>query len=292
MVRVLVTGCSGFIGKHLCKKLISNGHEVIGFDKLRSEYTKVVGNLLNIHEIDLAFTIFPADIVIHLAAFVNVPLSQRQPFNCYDDNVVASLNLFKIMHKHNCNRIVFASSGSVYGSDIDTKSTELDKCFPKSVYAHSKKVTENVLEGLHQSLGWYVTILRFFNVAGGHDIYNSHLIPNIIKSETAKVYGNTYPTPDGTAVRNFVHVDDISRAILVVLNANGYNTYNLCSQHNYSVMQIVDKCVELRGLNLVVKLEDKRDGDAPYSVGNGSKFQEEYSFTYVKSIEDIIHDSN
>lgn len=311
MKTILVTGGAGYVGSHACKILAQSGYKPITFDNLSTGFKSSVkwGPLIegDLHQTELlvkTFEIYEPSAVIHFAASAYVGESVENPFKYYLNNVGGTLSLLNAMTEVGIKNIVFSSTCATYGTPDVPSIDELCAQSPINPYGQSKLMIEKILSDMSQRGQMNHICLRYFNAAGAdgdgeigerHDP-ETHLIPLAIRSALwgaqMKIFGADFATPDGSAVRDYVHVEDLGRAhVLAVekLFAGGKSDfYNLGTGNGTSVLQIIDG---LRRLGLSVKYEyaNRRDGDPAYLVANASKANSELGWQpSYQNIDNIL----
>ena len=292
---ILVTGGAGYIGSHTNKLLNKKGYETVVFDNLvygHKEFAKwgefVLGDLNNIEQVRLLFEKYDIEAVIHFAAFAYVGESVKKPEKYYLNNVYNTLNLLKVMREYNCKYIVFSSTCATYGVPEKIPIDENHSQNPINPYGQSKLMIEKILEDYSKAYGLKYVSLRYFNVAGA-DIDGeigewhepeTHLIPNILdvaieKKEYVEVYGTDYPTPDGTCIRDFIHVVDLAEAHILALEYLRKNqksdVFNLGNGNGFSVLEVIKKVEEITGKSINYKKMPRREGDPPVLVADATK---------------------
>lgn len=298
-MKILVCGGAGYIGAHMCRILSGNGFEVTVFDNLSTgakdavRWGKLVcGDLLDKTAIDncLASERFAA--VMHFAALSIVNESTSRPGKYYENNVTGTLNLLEAMVRHQTKRIVFSSTAAVYGGPDMTAITEETALNPTTPYGASKWMVERILKDFEAAHDIRSVVFRYFNAAGAdpsgevgenHEP-ETHLIPNILNSLTGKnnrqlyLYGNDYPTPDGTCVRDYIHVNDICKAHLLALaylQAGGQtDCFNIGNGAGFSVLEIIAAVERVTGRKVAYQLKERRQGDPPILVADSSKLRD------------------
>ncbi len=310
--KILVTGGAGYIGSHTVADLLDHEHEVIVLDNLSSgDLSRVpcpviIGDLSDPVLLDKIFEQHDIDAVIHFAGSIIVEESVLNPSKYFSNNVSGSINLFNAMIKHGVKKLVFSSSAAVYGNPRYIPINEDHNCQPTSPYGESKLMIEKVLSFYHNAHDLSSVVFRYFNAAGGspeaklgeaHPI-ETHLIPRILRvankqEEVLQVYGYDYPTPDGTAVRDYIHVKDLARAHVLALekinSESGNFVYNVGTGKGYSVAQIVDTVIELTGKMVTIQKSERRPGDPPILVADNKKIKAELGFEpQHSSLETII----
>jgi UDP-glucose 4-epimerase len=300
-MKILVTGGAGYIGSHTVYQLIEANHEVVVVDNLYSGHkwavhpqakfvqadagnTELITTILQQHKIEA---------VIHFAAHMVVPESVSDPLKYYLNNVSTSANLIKACVTANVNRFVFSSTAAVYGNPDVVPVTEDMSTVPINPYGTTKLVTEWILRDVAKSTAdnFKYVVLRYFNVAGARldgslgqaTPEATHLIKVACETASGKrdaisVYGTDYPTPDGTCIRDYIHVDDLARAhldALSYLTANGdSSTFNCGYGSGYSVRQVLETVSDISGVNFVIKEEGPRAGDPVSLIADASRIRD------------------
>lgn len=296
-MNVLVTGGAGFIGSIVADELQKAGHAVTVYDSLVRGHLAAVpgsvrfvqGDILDRRALDHVMTEGCFDAVMHFAAFIEAGESMREPGRFFRNNVVGSLNLIEAAVAHSISRFVFSSSAGIYASK-DTPLTEEDRVEPASVYGQTKLTVERML-------GWYSRVhdlhhaaLRYFNAAGAslsaergedHDP-ETHLIPLTLQvalsqREEVTIFGDDYPTQDGTCVRDYIHVVDLAQAhILALQGLNGGNrAYNLGNGQGFTVKEVIETCREVTGHPIPAEVGGRRPGDPPVLIASSEKIRQE-----------------
>ncbi len=284
--KILVTGGAGYIGSHTVRELQRQGFDVVVFDNLIKGHRQavehaplIVGDLLNPEDIQAVFREHP-DIagVIHFAAYVEVGESMENPGKYFRNNIQGSVNLLDAMMAAGVKYLVFSSTCAVYGTPEQVPVTEQESYKPESVYGASKRMAEQVMEWYDRTKGLRFTPLRYFNASGASfdgrigDAYKpaSRLIPRLMEyvlgqRDDFMVFGDDYPTPDGTAIRDYIHVDDLATAHIAALQylwQGGESTaFNLGTGKGSSVMEIIDMVREVTGVDFEVRIGPRRPGD-------------------------------
>ena len=290
MRRVLVTGGSGYIGSVVVKRLIQCGYDVAVFDNLErghrcnvdSGTELFVGDLRNKHAIADAMQLVKPDAVLHFAAYALVGESMANPMMYFDNNVKGGVNLLAAMEAVGCKRIVFSSSCATYGVPLGLPIEEEMPQNPTNPYGHSKLMFEQMCIWLQNTRGLKPTFLRYFNAAGAalgmveDHAPETHIIPNVLKvalgqKQYVQVFGDDYPTSDGTCVRDYVHLEDLSSAHILALEQEALGAFNLGTGKGISVKEIVDACRKVTGHPLPIKMCPRRPGDPPALYASGNK---------------------
>ncbi len=295
---VLVCGGAGYIGSHINKQLNQEGYDTVVFDNLVYGHREAVkwgtfvkGDLFNINEIEGVFAKYPIEVVFHFAAYAYVGESVDEPEKYYYNNVVNTLNLLQVMRKHGCNRIVFSSTCATYGEPQRVPITEDMPQNPINPYGMTKLTVERIFKDYAKAYGLKFVVLRYFNAAGAdpdgeigesHDP-ETHIIPLVLdaasgKRPDIKVFGTDYDTPDGSCVRDYIHVTDLSSAHLLALHylekGGESDFFNLGNAIGTSVLEVVDSVKRVTGREFNVTLSDRRPGDPAKLVGSSDKAQQ------------------
>jgi UDP-arabinose 4-epimerase len=296
-MNILVTGGAGYIGSHCCKALAACGHRPIVFDSLvkgRRENVRwgelVRGDIGDTEALEACMECHRVDAVMHFAAFIEVGESVADPLAYYANNVGGTLQLLRAVQRRGVRLFVFSSSAAVYGTPQRVPIEEDHPLGPLSPYGWTKRMVEVMLEDFARAYGLRWAALRYFNAAGAdrsadigeaHDP-ESHLIPRVLDAAIAgrpiEVFGGDYPTPDGTCIRDYVHVSDLAAAHVMALErlaAGGPSgPVNLGQGRGYSVMEVIRAAEEVTGMPIAVRLVGRRPGDAPALVASNRKARE------------------
>lgn len=322
---ILVTGGAGFIGSHTCVELLENGYDIIVVDNFvnsKPESLKrikqITGRDFKFYETDLldeagVETIFAEntiEAVIHFAGLKAVGESVQKPLWYYHNNLTGTLILCKVMAKHNVKKLVFSSSATVYGNPA---SVPIREDFPLSTtnpYGSTKLMIENILRDLYvPDHDWSIALLRYFNPIGAHESgligedpngIPNNLMPYIAqvaakKLEILSVFGDDYNTPDGTGVRDYIHVVDLARghikAVEKVLGSTGVDAYNLGTGHGYSVLDMVKAFSEVNGVAVPYKIAPRRPGDIAECYADPTKAKEVLGWQAEFGLEKMCRDA-
>lgn len=292
---VLVCGGAGYIGSHVNKQLYKEGYETIVFDNLIYGHREAVkwgrfvkGDLKNMQELEKAFEENTIDAVFHFAAYAYVGESVQEPEKYYYNNIANTLNLLHVMRRHGCDKIIFSSTCATYGESEKTPITEDMPQNPINPYGFTKLAVEHILKDYHKAYGLEYVVLRYFNAAGAdpdgkigesHDP-ETHLIPLVLdaaagKRPDIKIFGNDYPTRDGTCIRDYIHVTDLTQAHLLALqyleNGGKSDCFNLGNEKGTSVLEIVEAVKRVTDRDFPVTLAPRRTGDPGILVGSSEK---------------------
>ena len=292
---ILVTGGAGYIGSHTNKLLAKNGYETLVYDNFICGHPEFVqwGQLVQADLADEAalekvFTEYSIDAVIHFAAFAYVGESVENPSKYYQGNVANTLRLLDAMRRHGCRRIVFSSSCTTYGIPASNPIVESMPQAPISPYGWSKLMIEKIFADYARAYGLQYVVLRYFNAAGADPeceigewhVPETHLIPLVLEAcagdrESIKIFGDDYDTPDGTCIRDYIHVSDLAKAHLLALRhleQGGQNEcLNLGNQQGTSVLEIVNTAKAVTGRDCRVEMVGRRPGDPAELVGGNAK---------------------
>lgn len=306
-MRILVTGGAGYIGSIAAAKLQTRGDEVVVLDNLDRGHQEAVSSGIELVNCDLrdesatrrAVTRVAPDAVLHFAALHLVPESVERPDAYYRTNVVGSLNLLDAVVAAGVSRFVFSSTAAVYGEPESLPLTEASSCQPINPYGHSKLMVERLVEDYVTRFGFNHAILRYFNVAGamgslGEDHRpETHMIPVAIevltgKRDTFTIFGTDYPTEDGTAIRDYVHVVDLVNAHLLALDAlnRPLGVFNLGTRNGFSVQQMVDAVELVADRDLPLQRGARRAGDPPALVADSTRVRKELGWDPTHSTLD------
>ena len=325
-MKILVTGGCGYIGSHTCCELLENGYDVVIIDNLVNSKREVVDKIEKITGKNVAF--YEGDVcdqdtlrkvfeenkniaaVIHFAGLKAVGESVGKPLMYYRNNLDSTIELLEVMGEYNCKKIVFSSSATVYGNP---ESLPIKEDFPLSTtnpYGSTKLYNEGILKDLYRADdSWSIVLLRYFNPIGAHESgligddpngIPNNLMPYILRVATGKlpilsIYGDDYDTPDGTGVRDYIHVVDLAKghikAIEKVLETKELNCYNLGTGEGYSVLDLVKTFEKVNGVKVNYKITERRDGDIAACYASTDHALEGLGWKTEKTIEDMCRDS-
>ena len=313
---ILVVGGAGYIGSHLVKELVEK-EEVVVLDNLSTGHREAVdsraifvkGDLGNVDDILMVFRSYPIKAVMHFAACSLVGESVVDPLKYYQNNVASTLTLLKVMLKFKVKNFIFSSTAATYGIPNVEMIDETSTTTPINPYGQSKLMVEQILSDLSTSDGLKYVILRYFNAAGAHHSAaigeshdpETHLIPIILQHllgqrEKISVFGSDYDTPDGTCIRDYIHVTDLASAHILALKAlfTGKKTaeiYNLGNGLGYSVKEVIETCEKVTGVKANVEMVDRRAGDPARLVASSNKIFTELGWKAERNLEKIIADA-
>ncbi len=325
-MNILVTGGAGYIGSHTDIELLKQGHDVIVVDNLSNSSEKVIGRIeelagkpVKFYEADILdkdalnkiFDENKIDAVIHFAGLKAVGESVRKPIEYYTNNIAGTMNLLEVMRDHNVKNIIFSSSATVYGDPQEIPITE--EC-PKGVctnpYGWTKWMQEQILTDIHTAdPEWNVLLLRYFNPIGAHESGRigedpkgipNNLLPYVAQVAVGKlpevgVFGDDYDTPDGTGVRDYIHVVDLAKghcAALKKIEENaGLNVYNLGTGNGYSVLDVIHAFSKACGKDIPYVIKPRREGDIATCYSKCDKAKEELGWEAELNLDDMCRSS-
>ena len=322
---ILVTGGAGFIGSHTCVELLDSGYDIVVVDNFSNsspesiekikEITKkdfkfYEADLLDEEKVDLIFKENKIDSVIHFAGYKAVGESVAKPMEYYHNNIGSTLTLTRTMAKYGCKKIVFSSSATVYG---DPASVPIREDFPlhtTNPYGSTKLMIENILTDIYNSDNeWSIALLRYFNPIGAHKSgligerpngIPNNLVPYIAQvavgiRDHLSVFGDDYNTPDGTGVRDYIHVVDLSighvRAVEKISKETGVKIYNLGTGNGYSVLEVLHAYEKACGKKLKYEIAPRRSGDIAMCYADTEKSKKELGWTAERGIDEMCLDS-
>ena len=308
MKRVLVVGGAGYIGAHVAWVLQESGYEVRIFDDFSNGLRRrvdgifkdvVIGDVLNRDQ--LLDSLRDVDSVIHLAAKKAVGESVTNPLKYYQHNVGGTLNLLASMSAKGVNKLVFSSTAAVYSPSEADSISEVDATEPLSPYGATKLLSEKLISEISRAEDLSAISLRYFNVVGSSrpefgDNSKDNLVPKVFAAlaagEQPEIYGNSYPTPDGTCIRDYIHVEDIAQAHLFALRAVEGNkvdeVYNVGSGSGYSVKEMMNQISKTIGVDLNPRVTDRRDGDTPLLIASTKKINLELGWKPRFDLKEMI----
>ena len=311
MPRVLVVGGAGYIGAHVCESLVSAGYEVRIFDDFSNGLRRrtdgifkdvVVGDVLNREQLIGALS--EVDAVIHLAAKKAVGESVENPLKYYQNNVGGILNLLAAMSAMKVKRLVFSSTAAVYSPNGKPAIEESDPTVPLSPYGATKLLSEQIISSVSKAEGISAISLRYFNVVGSSrpefgDNSKDNLVPKVFTAYRSgtkpEIYGNDYPTKDGTCIRDYIHVADLADAHLAALKEveNGIvdEVFNVGSGTGYSVREMLDQMSTTMGVDLAPKIVGRRAGDTPQLIASIAKIEKVLGWRPKLTLKNMIDSS-
>jgi UDP-glucose 4-epimerase len=324
MSQILVTGGTGYIGSHTVVELLARGYEVLIVDNLSNSQSSVLnriemisgkrptfiqGDLNDVGLLDQVFSSNQIEAVIHFAGLKAVGESVAEPLLYYRNNVAGSISLFDAMQRHKCNKIVFSSSSTVYGEPEILPVTESAPLSATNPYGQTKLDIENILRSWslsNQTLE--VSLLRYFNPVGAHKSsligeqpngIPNNLMPFVTqvaagKREVLSIFGDDYDTPDGTAIRDYIHVADLAKAHIKALEAlnseHGCQAYNLGTGRGYSVLEVVQAFERVNKIKIPYQIVGRRDGDVPMTYASPAKSEQLLNWRAEFGLDDMVRD--
>lgn len=311
MKNILVIGGAGYIGSHVVKMLAEKGYNSVVFDNLSKGHKEAVenfplelGDLGDKQALSAVFKKHTIEAVMHFAAFIEVGESVQAPSKYYHNNVSSVLNLLDAMVENHVNYFVFSSTAATFGEPVRERIDETHPQLPINPYGNTKLMVEKMLADFDTAYGLKSTALRYFNASGADDsgkigeshTPETHLIPLVLqaaagKRPSIKVFGTDYPTPDGTCIRDYVHVNDLARAHILALEKmvreNKSERFNLGSGSGFSVAELIKEAKAVTGVDFPVQTAPRRAGDPAVLVADSTKAQKvlgwspEYSLTRI-----------
>ena len=324
-MNILVTGGAGFIGSHTCVELLKEGYEVTVVDNLSNSkeeslrrVQELAGKSLTFHEVDLLDidsldTVFAQgnfEAVFHFAGLKAVGESVIKPLRYYDNNLTGTLNLCALMSNYQVKNLIFSSSATVYGNNNPSPLQENYPCAPINPYGRTKWMNEIILQDFQAANQDYnITLLRYFNPVGAHPSGRigedpqgipNNLLPYVAQVAVGRlpevgIFGSDYPTPDGTGIRDYIHVVDLAQGHIKALEymrkgSIGLSIYNLGANHGYSVLEIIAAFERACGKTIPYRLVERRPGDAAISFANAEKANRELKWRVERGIDEICAD--
>lgn len=324
-MKILVTGGAGYIGSHTCLELLKAGYEVVVVDNLANSKEEALHRVEGLSErslsfyrvdlldkpaLDAVFASHTIDSVIHFAGLKAVGESVAIPLHYYQNNIAGTLNLCQVMQKHQVKKLVFSSSATVYG---ETNPSPLKEEYPLSAtnpYGRSKLMIEEILRDLQRAdPAWDIAILRYFNPVGAHPSgqigEDPHGIPNNLlpyitqvavgRLAQLSVFGNDYPTPDGTGIRDYIHVVDLAvghiKALEKLASRPGAVAYNLGTGRGYSVLEVIEAFAQASERPIPYRITGRRPGDVAVSVADPTRAQQELGWHAELGLAEMCADS-
>jgi UDP-glucose 4-epimerase len=313
MNMILVVGGAGYIGSHLVKELVKK-EDVIVLDNLSTGHREAVdsraifvkGNLGDEEDLQMIFSSYPIKAVMHFAANSLVGESVVDPLKYYQNNVASTLTLLKMMLKHDVKNFIFSSTAATYGIPNMEIIDETCPTAPINPYGQSKLMVERILADFSKAYGLNYVVLRYFNAAGAYHTAEigeshdpeTHLIPIVLqhlvgKRKKVSVFGSDYDTPDGTCVRDYIHVTDLANAHILAVEAllsekKSTEIYNLGNGLGYSVKEVIETCEKVTGRKATVEIAPRREGDPARLVASSQKIFSELGWKAERDLETII----
>lgn len=322
---ILVTGAAGYIGSHTCVSLLNAGYDIVAIDNFAnskpealSRVQEITGKTFSIHSVDMlnqedldaVFAESNIEAVVHFAGLKAVGESVAQPLRYYENNLVSTINLCKSMQKHGVKKIVFSSSATVYGAQEQVPLREDMPIAPVNPYGQTKAMIEQILRDLavaDEQFG--AALLRYFNPVGAHASGRigedpqgipNNLVPYVAQVAVGKraeltVHGGDYDTPDGTGIRDYIHVMDLAdghvKALAWVMNHTGAEAFNLGTGKGSSVLEVVHAFEQASGVRIPYHIGPRRPGDAARSFADPTKAQRILGWQATKSLADMCEDT-
>lgn len=323
---ILVTGGAGYIGSHTCVELLKAGYDIILLDNFINAYSNVVKrieqitdkkvkfvtcDLLDVDGLCNVFKNFAVDVVIHFAALKSPSQSVLNPIEYYNNNIVGTINLCRVMNENNCKQIIFSSSATVYGNENSVPNHE-NQYISKATnpYGTTKIMIENIIDDIcHSDSDWKAISLRYFNPIGadfsgliGDNPKNEpqNIMPCIIRVakgqiDKLKITGNDFQTHDGTGIRDYIHVVDLAighiKALEYIKNVVGHEIFNLGRGHGYSVLELVKTFEKVNNVKIPYEFVERRPGDVAISFADVSKATKILVWKAEKNLEDMCKDA-
>ena len=312
-MKIFVVGGAGYVGSHCVRRLVAGGHDVTVFDNLIAGHREAVdpgatfveGDLADAARLEKVFSIGHFDAAMHFAAFLNVGESVNEPLKYWRNNVANTLNLLECMKMHNVQRFIFSSTCAVYGEPDDLPITEDLPKSPINPYGNTKLAVEWMLQNSARAWGLGSVALRYFNASGAasdgaigedHDP-EIHLIPLVLQvalgqRDHIKVFGTDYPTPDGTCIRDYVHVEDLAEAHLLAVEGcrrGEAEAYNVGTGTGQSVIDVIQAVRDVTGHAIPTVVTERRPGDPPALYANASRIRNRFHWEpRYRNIEETI----
>lgn len=310
-MKIFVTGGSGYIGSVTTELLCDAGHEVTVFDNLERGHLEavdqrarlVVGDLRRPGDIQDAMRAAKPDAVVHFAAYALVGESMQNPMMYFENNTGGGLHLLKAMLDTGVRKIIFSSTCATYGQPDKMPMDETLPQHPTNPYGESKLMFETALRWEQERRGIQPVFLRYFNACGASQKYGedhdpeTHILPNVLRvalgqAKDVPVFGDDYPTPDGSCIRDYIHIVDLARAHMLALEKDVTGPFNLGTGTGFSVKQIVDTCREITGHDIPVRLSPRRPGDPACLVASAEKAKQVLGWVPTRSdIRTVVKDA-
>lgn len=326
VANILVTGGAGYIGSHTCVELLNAGHQVVVLDNLsnssekslesvqeitQKKLTFIKGDILDAQCLDDIFQHHHIDAVIHFAGLKAVGESQEKPLIYFENNIAGSISLVQAMQRAGVYTIVFSSSATVYDeANVSPLNEEMPTGMPSNNYGYTKLIVEQLLQKTAQTdERWSVALLRYFNPVGAHESGEigedpqgipNNLMPYVTqvavgRREKLSIFGNDYPTVDGTGVRDFIHVVDLANAHLCALNYRlkhtGCRAWNIGTGNGFSVLQIKNTFEQVNGIEIPYEFVPRRAGDVATSFADPRRAVTELGWLPKRDLDDMLRDS-
>lgn len=326
MANILVTGGAGYIGSHTCVELLNAGHSVVVLDNLSNSSAEslarvqqltgktlqfIQGDIRDAAALDAVFAQHQIDAVIHFAGLKAVGESQQIPLSYFDNNIAGSISLMQAMQRAHVFKLVFSSSATVYDeANISPLNEDMPTGMPSNNYGYTKLIVEQLLQkAALADARWSIALLRYFNPVGAHKSgcigedpqgIPNNLMPYVTqvavgRREKLSIFGQDYATPDGTGVRDYIHVVDLANAHLCALNnrlkAQGCRAWNIGTGNGISVLQVKNTFEQVNGVQIPFEFAPRREGDVATSFADNSRAVQELGWTPQYGLEDMLADS-
>jgi UDP-glucose 4-epimerase len=310
MKSILVTGGAGYIGSACCRQLVESGYKVTVVDDLSTGHAEAVPSGALLHRIDIGdsdslaaiLSTNEIDAVFHFAAKALIPESVTNPGVFFDVNVARGVAMLETLRRHGVRQFVFSSTAAVYGAPSIVPIPEDHNKEPINSYGESKLIFERILQWYATAYGWSVVTFRYFNACGGAPGWGechepeTHIIPLLLQTASGRrpkfeIYGTDYPTPDGTCLRDYVHVVDIAEAHLLALqkmNGAGFHAYNIGTGRSHSVKEICQAAERIAKQKINLRAEQRRPGDPSVLCASPTKLMDEFCWAPKHSVLDEI----
>jgi len=312
LTKVLVTGGAGYIGSHVVETLIARGYEVVVYDNLVAGHRQAIhrdavfvqGDLLNRDELAALFAAHTFDGILHFASHIMVGESMEKPFKYLHDNVVAAMNLLEVATANKVGRFILSSTANLYDRPEHIPITEDETIIPGSVYGETKFMAERMLYWMDRIYGLKYCCLRYFNASGAHPNGHigedhhpeTHLIPLVLQVALGQrkhitIYGDDYDTPDGTCIRDYIHVNDLAMAHVLAFEAladGRSRVYNLGVGSGFSVQEVLDVAREVTGHEIPAVMGERRAGDVAALVADSTRIMAELGWEPRYDLRAII----
>lgn len=314
MKTVMVAGGAGDIGSHMVYRLLEKGYDVVVVDNLSTGHVEAIDKKARFYQgdtrdkdfMDKVFSKENVDTVIHMDAYSIVPESVKDPLKYFDNNLIGVINLLEEMDKHHVDKIIFSTTAAVYGNPERTPILESDRKDPINPYGDSKLMMERIMKWVSNATNIKYVALRYFNAAGAHPEgiigeahdNETHLIPNILKVALGKqdmfhIYGNDYNTPDGTNIRDYVHILDLADVHILAMKyleeGNESAAFNLGSSTGFSVKEILEEAKKVTGMDIPTVISPRRGGDPDILVADSSNARKVLGWKpQYENVHDII----
>ncbi|MDG0793846.1 UDP-glucose 4-epimerase GalE [Cohnella ginsengisoli] len=322
---ILLTGGAGFIGSHTCLELLQEGYDIVVADNLSNSKPEALkrvqelsgkslrfyqADLLDREAMDRIFTAHKIEAVIHFAGLKSVEQSVKHPLEYYRTNITGTLILCELMQKHNVKNMVFSSSATIYGNAKRVPIRENEPLQATNPYGRTKLIVEEILRDLSAAdPEWSISLLRYFNPTGAHPSgrigedptgLRTNIMPYLTQVaaghiDILNVFGDDYPTADGTGVRDYIHVVDLARghvkALQKVIRTTGADAYNLGTGRGYSVLELIDTFERMSGRSVPYQVVNRRPGDVAVSYADPQKASAELDWRAEKTLEDMCADA-